>query len=100
MDERCCRDESVALRASIRNAHPRAPSSHLHVEGEDAAFECRQDVLVEPSPQSFALNGVAPLDQQDAEFKFQHNARIERDRVWPTRRGMSSFHRAAIPRPS
>lgn len=71
MNQRRRGDERVPIRAAIRYVQLRAALGHGDIDNQDAARECRQDLVVEPGAESGRLPRVASFDQQDARFDLQ-----------------------------
>jgi hypothetical protein len=65
---RGCGDHSIAFRARIRDMKARAVLRHRCIDSENATFEARQQLLVDPGAEDCTLRGVPTCDSQRAQL--------------------------------
>src|SRR5713101_720927 len=61
-------DQGIAFCAPIRNVKARATLRHRGIEGENATFEARQELFVDPGAQDCTLRGVPACDFERAQL--------------------------------
>src|SRR5712691_829796 len=68
---RGCGDHGIALRARIRDMKARTVLRHRGIDGENAPFEARQELFVDPGAQDCTLCGVPACDFQCAQLNLK-----------------------------
>jgi hypothetical protein len=63
---RGCGDQGVAFASPIWNMKTRAALCHGGIDREDTALKTRQNLVVDPGAQDFALRRILSLDPQHA----------------------------------
>ena len=72
MNQRGCRNQSIAFGPGIGNVKPRTSLRHDGVNREDAILEPGKDLMVDPSTQQGALCRVPACNRQCAKLNFEN----------------------------
>jgi hypothetical protein len=76
-------NHGIPLRTSVRDVEARATHGHHGIDSQDAAFETRQDVVIDPGSEDRTLRWVLASDSKRAQFDLENrNGRKKEARQW------------------
>jgi hypothetical protein len=96
MNHRRRRDQGIAVRARVGHMKTRATLRHGRVDRQDAAFEARQDLFVDPGAQHGALRRVPARASKRAELDFQDRYRRQEKLAAGTALAQATTWRSAL----